>query len=664
MSGHTDRDRQILTMIVIIVSILVIGQTINNVVKIIKMQDQDRVIDSNKVEYLSVPKGIGSATFNTDIGTTNICINNAPLVTYECNLTEAVLNTSNVYNCTFNATDANNDAITFRSEWMTTPIMFNVTPSGYYNFSPKRAAMNQINVLRIYAYDDSNCTNNKSFREINMTVVGTNRAPYLSRTIPDEKVVKGAYILLNLNDYFTDPDEDMLAYFYVPLTGTTVKVKVIGHNAEIRALDCGVSTVYFTAVDPWGLSNISNIISYEVTCPEDEQESSGDTNGGSNPNSGDDTSWRNCMPDWRCGKWSECQPWNTTYKRCFDYNGCNKNHYEQYLFENCTYSPSLNYCKEKWECNPWSTCKNNLHSRTCIDLNTCGTNTTKPQESENCSKVSSCFNGIQDPEETGVDCGGPCGVCRNVEQPSQINNLSKVLIAVGALTFGTVGMLGYIFRAKIMTIYRKIFAKKPRKKHKIYINDKQKEKLVQLLNIIQVRLNEHKINHAIDESSVFIREYFKQLLSIDNLNQHELLTNIIKLKDKDLEKTLVMFYAKIINTIHLRNKGVEIRESEIQALIDEMSHEIFLLAEFTDAEAEYSVKIRAVEGKEPLDSIYNKLSNLYIALKFGEIIVAKSTYKSLLKEYESLSNKDKRIPYNDIIRAFHAINYLEIQYSK
>ena len=207
-------------------------------------------------------------------------------------------------------------------------------------------------------------------------------------------------------------------------------------------------------------------------------------------------------------------------------------------------------------------------------------------------------------------------------------------------------------------------AKKPKIKHKVYINNKQKDKLLQLLNIMQVRLDEHKINHAIDESSFFVREYFKQLLSVDNLNQQELIANIIKLKDKDLEKILVMFYAKIINTIHLRNKGVDIHESEMQALLDEMSHEIYLVAEFTDQEAANSIKIRGLEGKEPLDSIYNKLSNLYIALKFGELIVAKSMYKDLLKEYEKLTNKDKRIPYNDIIRAFHAITYLEIEYTK
>ena len=125
-----------------------------------------------------------------------------------------------------------------------------------------------------------------------------------------------------------------------------------------------------------------------------------------------------------------------------------------------------------------------------------------------------------------------------------------------------------------------------------------------------------------------------------------------------------MFYGKIIGTIHLRNKGVELKESEIQALIDEISHEIYLIAEFTDQDAINSIKDRSINSKDQLDIVYTKLSNLYIALKFGEIVIAKRTYKDILKDYEKLPTKEKSIPYTDIIRAFHAINYLEQQYKK
>jgi len=662
MNKSSEKDGKIISIIVIVVAILIVTQTINNITKTMQMSDNNKIVSRSSVDYMSIPQGIGSATIS--MGTARFCINIPPIITYDCNLSDAVLDMNNTYNCTFNATDPNGDNIIFMTRWMTSPSIFNVTQSGYYNFSPKRAAMNKTNTVRIYAYDNSPCTNNYSYKEMNMTVIGVNRPPYLVKNIPDEKIVKDKFLIFSLDDYFADPDEDKLSYFYGTLSGETTKIRIIGNNVEIRGLSCGKSTAYFVAVDPFGLTATSNTITYEVTCPDQSLDAAGGDNKTGGSGNGGGGSQRICVPSWRCGKWSQCQPWNSTYKRCIDYNACNPNHYEQYLYENCTYMPEPHYCTENWDCNEWSKCTDDIHTRICLDLDTCGTNSTKPAESENCSRIASCFNGIQDPGETGVDCGGSCGACRNLEQPAKTSNLGTIVLLIAGLTFGTIGFFAYVFRAKIIAIYKKIFTRRVRIRHKIYINNKQKEKLLQMLNIIQARLDEHKINHAIDESSLFIKEYFKQLVSIDNLTKQELITNIIKLKDKDLEKILVMFYAKTINMVHIRNRGAEIKESEIQALIDEMSNEIYLIAEFTDQEAVASAKNRTTESKESLNIIYTKLSNLYIALKFGELLLAKKMYKDIMKDYNQLSTKDKSIPYTDIIRAFHAIYYLETQYTK
>ncbi|RLG12597.1 hypothetical protein DRN73_01930 [Candidatus Pacearchaeota archaeon] len=42
-------------------------------------------------------------------------------------------------------------------------------------------------------------------------------------------------------------------------------------------------------------------------------------------------------------------------------------------------------CIENWSCSNWSICINNLQSRTCNDLNNCGTIKNKPNETQNCS---------------------------------------------------------------------------------------------------------------------------------------------------------------------------------------------------------------------------------------------------------------------------------------
>ncbi|MCH8328967.1 MAG: hypothetical protein IIB81_01080, partial [Nanoarchaeota archaeon] len=42
-------------------------------------------------------------------------------------------------------------------------------------------------------------------------------------------------------------------------------------------------------------------------------------------------------------------------------------------------------CTEQWQCTSWSNCINNTQTRTCSDINNCGTTTNKPTETQQCS---------------------------------------------------------------------------------------------------------------------------------------------------------------------------------------------------------------------------------------------------------------------------------------
>ncbi len=663
-----NQDNKIMAFIVIVVFILIVFQTANNLIQLNKL---DKTIHEEKPIIIGTVSEVSdtklSGAVGMGMGVTRMCINTPPKIEYECNLTNALLDTSLRYECQFIAMDPNGDSFTFSYKWIDNYSvtknfsLFNITPSGYINFTPKRAGMGHVNTINITVKDDSECDNNERYLILNMNVTGINHAPYLIKNIPDQKLVKDHNFIFYLSDYFVDPDEDVLNYNRQTMYGYTVSIPQVisGNQVIVRGLSCGNTTLYYRAKDS-EYTTWSNTVTYEVLCPNDytpsySESGSGDGSGGGGGNSDI------CVPNWKCSEWSACTYGNFTYRRCIDFAGCDSKNYQHYMFENCTYSGEKD-CTEAWECNPWSTCKDSIHSRICIDLKTCGTNKTKPAESEECAAIPSCFNGLKDQGETDVDCGGQCGVCRNIENPMQVNKPNIVVIIVGVLAIGLTGTLTFAFRAKIMAAYMRTFGKKPRIKRKVYINNKQKEKLLQILNIVQARIDEHKAYYAVDELAIFVKEYFKQLLAIDNLDKKELITQIIKLKDKDLEKMLVMFYVKIMNTIHLRNRGIEIKELEIQALVDEISHEIYLIAEFSDQDAINSVKDRSTESTEALDKIYNKMSNLYIALKFGEIFFAKEIYKEIVKDYGALSNEDKTALYADIIRAFHAINYLDKLY--
>lgn len=69
-------------------------------------------------------------------------------------------------------------------------------------------------------------------------------------------------------------------------------------------------------------------------------------------------------------------------------------------------------CTEKWVCGNWSECRiDGYQNRTCIDINNCGTYDTRPAENQKCTYTPTCFDGVRNGLEEGIDCGGLCPPC-------------------------------------------------------------------------------------------------------------------------------------------------------------------------------------------------------------------------------------------------------------
>lgn len=47
-------------------------------------------------------------------------------------------------------------------------------------------------------------------------------------------------------------------------------------------------------------------------------------------------------------------------------------------------------CTENWQCGSWGTCTSSLQTRTCTDLNSCGTLANKPVEQQTCAFITDC----------------------------------------------------------------------------------------------------------------------------------------------------------------------------------------------------------------------------------------------------------------------------------
>ena len=67
-------------------------------------------------------------------------------------------------------------------------------------------------------------------------------------------------------------------------------------------------------------------------------------------------------------------------------------------------------CTENWQCSDWSACSNNQQTRTCTDLNNCGTTINKPATSQSCQVT--CTDTCA---SLGYNCGNQpvCGVSVN-----------------------------------------------------------------------------------------------------------------------------------------------------------------------------------------------------------------------------------------------------------
>jgi hypothetical protein len=65
-------------------------------------------------------------------------------------------------------------------------------------------------------------------------------------------------------------------------------------------------------------------------------------------------------------------------------------------------------CNENWACTKWTECsQEGIQIRVCTDSNNCKTVISKPSEIQSC-EMPTCYDGIKNQDELGIDCGGPC----------------------------------------------------------------------------------------------------------------------------------------------------------------------------------------------------------------------------------------------------------------
>ena len=595
----------------------------------------------------------------------NFCLNIPPELNNTCNFT---IPWGFNYNCRINVTDANvNSTFTFYSAFITSPELFNISQNGTVAFNPPESAIGN-HSFQVIAYDNSGCINNYAMQVFPLEIYEFNHPPVLIRNIPSQLFDVGMSTIFYLHDYFMDPDGDPLNYTVIMLnndpTSATAPEQIVSiqiandSQTTVRALDCGAVTTYFYAEDTflytgayYHQSTPSNPVNYSVSCPQNAILSSSGTGGGGGGGSG---IVENCISEWICGKWSTCMSNGTQTLKCDDKNGCNKNDLTRYFYKNCTYVPETVSCTESWTCTNWNICANGIQSRTCSDTNSCGSIGLKPNETQSCIEAASCLNGIQDANETGIDCGGECKPCVIIEKPATVTGPDYIAIVAIAFSVSFLGLLGFAYRKTINTFISKLLGaigaipKKP-----LLIPDKDKRELIEILRTMQKGHSEKNKRQFMTASSTFVRKYYEKIFGAEVMDIQDFKKQLATIKEKRIIPLLEAYDQKIRT---IETPAYKFKEGEMQAFIDESIALLYLTATFTETDAVNCAK----ERKGPhtgIEGCYTLMSNIALALSFSEVLAAKALYQELSTVYAALSDTDKKAIYADIMHAYHAIKY-------
>lgn len=113
-----------------------------------------------------------------------------------------------------------------------------------------------------------------------------------------------------------------------------------------------------------------------------------------------------CVEDWQCADWPSCQNGKQT-RTCTDLNNCGTTINKPIEDKVCGEE-----CQENWQCTSWSNCENGKQARTCVDSNNCGTTKNKPNENQSCEEAKSPKEINEDSPFATNDFGIPSGVAK------------------------------------------------------------------------------------------------------------------------------------------------------------------------------------------------------------------------------------------------------------
>lgn len=591
----------------------------------------------------------------TNSGTVGLCINSAPVFNNSCNST---IIEHTIYNCEVNATDKNNNPITFTSVFTTEPEQFNISSDGTIYF----AAEDEGNHSVIITIDDNTgCSNSQNALTFDFEIININDPPELLANIPGQSIPDGVQVsVFYLDSYFRDPDGEDLTY---TVSGNSnIDIQIFESTSEVLMYStvCDAQeNVIFTAKDPINQTADSNSVRLNVSCA--TEATSSNPTGTSSHTGSIAGSYTPCDPDWQCADWTRCTAEGIQTKTCEDLNHCDLNHYIHVLERDCIYvAPPL--CDENWECTIWSPCPyTGIQTRTCTDLNECGTIHYQPEEEQDCEYTPTCSDGLQNQGETGTDCGGPCPACTIIEIPGIIkersNILTNILFLIIIIILSLLIIYKYFHKQINSGIVKMVWMITGKKIKRFLLSEPEKKNvLAELLKVEQGLTNNNIIKNREAVAHV-ARVYFAYAVDLKPEFVKEELAKGIKQKriDELYEKVFVSFFNKVEK---FEFEKTNIYKTDLEMMIEELRELVHETSKFKKEDVGKEIIEKQIPtSASSVIKIKSIMRNIYITMLFEETETAKNKYSEILKIYETLSEKKKQEIYEDITRLFNEITY-------
>lgn len=332
-------------------------------------------------------------------GSFSVCLNHRPYFDFSCNTS---LRQGFRYLCQLNVSDYEHTNFTYEARNLSGNLNLSISATGLINTTPTQDMIGN-STVRLRAIDGSGCDNAAYSVMVDFEVANRNDAPVFTPPMgPFEIDLDSSLRGIFIDDYFYDPDGDAMTFSHTaPPTGFLISI-LPTNEIIFYANQCEVGTVIFEATDVYNATGSSTPVTLRALCYEEEEEQSGGGGSFSEP----------CEPDWYCQDWDECRPSGRQKKVCIDKNGCQpQGENEKVYWRNCTYIPQCeNGIQDSNEdgvdcggpCPPCETCDDGILNNEEEEID-CG--------GPHCPACKNCADGIKNYGEEGVDCGGPCPPC-------------------------------------------------------------------------------------------------------------------------------------------------------------------------------------------------------------------------------------------------------------